>query len=31
MSGMASLLDELDDLIVDPYENKEEDEEQKQM
>jgi transcription factor MYB, plant len=26
MSGMASLLDELDDLIVDPYENKEEDE-----
>jgi transcription factor MYB, plant len=30
MSGMASLLDELDDLIVDPYENKEEDEEQKQ-
>jgi hypothetical protein len=26
MSGMASLLDELDDLIVNPYENKEEDE-----
>jgi hypothetical protein len=25
MSGMASLQDELDDLIVDPYENKEED------
>jgi transcription factor MYB, plant len=26
MSGMASLLDELDDLIVNPFENKEEDE-----
>lgn len=26
MSGMASLLEELDDLIVDPYENNEEDE-----
>lgn len=26
MSGTASLLDDLDDLIVDPYENEEEDE-----
>ena len=26
-SGIASLLEELDDLIVDPYESKEEDEE----